>query len=549
MPTAVSDLNSLPTDDVLATRDLLAQMLGDLYPQIHTRGGFIGDAVLLMAGILNEGVANTNIRRYTDSGSLLKISEDPSLADEDTVDAILSNYRVARNTGSQATGNVTVVVSKLLPLTIPNGAIFNANGISFATQAVHAIRTTEAAITLPTDRALTDLGNGRYAFSVPITAQTVGEEGMLRRAATLVPAINIPNFVTAYAESDFVNGVDAETNADLLTRLNEGAAVKAWSNRTTTSAMIRAQEEFADIKGISIIGMGDPEMNRDRHTIWPSSLGGRCDIYMRSQNIARLTAITKMATLIEKKAVGGVWQFEIDVDDAPGFYEVVQITQQSDVSETNRFDADSVTRGFALGSGWQPDIEQDYEAAFSPFQTAVVRFTDTVTNTDSLTVNSSTAEYIVIVRHMPLVAELQEYISGRAVRGPAGDVLVKAAIPCLLTVQFDISKSTTQETPDTAAIANAIADKVNNLGFVNVLHASTIVSTAAPFLSGEMAISNMDMFGRILSPIGRTVFTRNRDQMWIPDLPAEYITGRTTAILLDPQDIAITVKNVALIGD
>lgn len=542
MALEVRDLSALDPARVSDVQAKLTAILQEGFPSIQFSIGTVHSIVSHLAAVINTAVADENVEIYRKASSLLTIDDD---ADPEIVDALLSNYGITRRAGGAAIGDMTIVLSRLAPVTIPNGAVFEANGVTFVTEAAYAARISQATVVSETDRLLSPLGAGTYAFSIPIAAEEEGASGMLRRGDPLTPTGTIPYFAAAYAESDFTGGVAEETNEDLVARQAEGLAVKTWSNRATNPALIRSQPAFEAILAISEIGYGDAEMTRDQHSLFPVSGGGRADIYIRAQELPQAITMTKTATLVDKTEDGGVWQFSLDLDDAPGFYEIERVVLSGDPEETTSFEVTDLTRDFDMetyASDLQPDLLTAEEAAFSRYQTAAVRFLDTATDTTDLTVYSDTQDYDVVARQMPLIAALQAFFLDRDTAPPTGDVLIRAAIPCFLSISFEIFKRPGQDDPDTTAITSALTGLVNNTGFPTELRASALIEVVHDSLLPGMALSSVDMFGRIVLPTGTTRYIRSNEVLTVPTLPEHALSGRTAVFILDPRDVAITVR-------
>ena len=217
--------------------------------------------------------------------------------------------------------------------------------------------------------------------------------------------------------------------------------------------------DFPNIEDISIVGYGDAEMIRDQHWLFPLSGGGRTDLYLRSQQSTQAVSLVKTATLIDILTDGGVWQFSIARDDAPGFYEVSKIlVRGADPVETG-FAVTEDIRGLDLTGDdvYVPDLETVMEGVYSRYQASTIRFLDTSTPTAGLSINSSTQDYDVTAVTMPLVKPVQEFLGDRGVRNPAGDILVKAAIPCFLSLNVELPRRRTDSTVDEARIKSNLA--------------------------------------------------------------------------------------------
>lgn len=536
------DLTALSETQVQDTLDFLAQQLAEYSPSLDGKRGLLRDIVLHLESVFATATGNVVQTQITESGSLLAVSEDPSLADEDAVDRLLSNFRITRRPSAKSSGSVTIVLDSLYPVVIPGSAQFLSGSIAFEASSAYAARTDSSFILGTTDRLLESIGGGEYAFNIEVDAVEAGSSGQIRRGASLSPSFSIPHFLRAYAEQDFTGGQDAQTNEELLHVLDEGLSDKSPSNRTGVAALIHNTAEFASVTDISVIGFGDSEQIR-YHSIFPVAFGGRVDVYARTQGLFQSVKVTKTAVLVEKPAgdINGVWQLSLARGDAPGFYEVERVCISGDTGAG--YPADSTAKDLDLTDDGEfiPDLETSDEAAFSRFQSAVVRFTDTDTSTAGLTVNSSTADYDIYVRAMPLIEDLQIFLGDRDRRPMGSDILVKAPVPCFVSLSFSISKLAGQDDPDLSAIKTSMADYVNGLGFNSVLSASALAHEVYSHLSAGQTCSTIDMHGRVLYPDGRQTFLHSSVELTAPTASTSMVSDKTVCFFLDPLDIDISV--------
>jgi uncharacterized phage protein gp47/JayE len=541
----MTELAELPEADVLAAREELLQLLGEAYPGADFRGGVLSDIVLeLNAALATHSRAQVGVAMR--SASLLEINADPELAEDTLVDRVLSNYRVERQEGANAEGDVVIVLDTLTTASVGSNTRFAGNGQEFRTTTAYTAKVSAAAVLAETDRLLTPLGDGTFGFTVPVTAVAIGVASMLKRGTTLSASVPFQHYVKSYAAADFVGGFDAETNEDLVAKLTAGMAVHAWSNRATVDSMIRQQDEFARILQTSLIGYGDEEMTRDQRSIFPISTGGRTDLFVRTQELPRSLSLTKTATLMSTTAAGGVWQLTIDRDDAPAMYDVTWIARAEDGPTAQGYEVTTDVRGSSMPTidetdEYLPDVTSGLEATYSSYQTVVIQILDTDTPTGSLEVGVSQQDYSLVVRAMPLVTELQEYLTLRSVRPPQCDVLVRAPVPCFLGLTLDLVKRSTTPTPDTEGVKQALTRAVNQLGFPGQLLASQLSDAIYTVLDDGVTVGRIDMHGRLRLPDGDFVRLRSFDTLVIPNRPELFTSGRTTAFLLDPADIHISI--------
>jgi len=535
----VTDLTTLDAELVEQTHSELNQLMQEAHPEVELTRGVVFDLLQYFSAVF--GAKNqTEIDRVTRSSSLLEISKDPSLATDSIVDRVFSNYLIERQTGTTASGSVTIKVSKDISTVIPQGTVFTANGVNFVTETAFVGRATGSILQQSTDRELVPQSDGTFAFTIEAVAVEEGSAGNVSKDTKMIPAVTPANYVDSFAATDFIDGFPTETNQELLTRQQEGVAAKVWSGRVNISALVKADDER--VIALSTIGFGDAEMSRDRHWIWPSSGGGRTDTYVRTRERPQEITVTKTATLVDKVETGGIWQFSVAKDEAPGFYEVRNIRLLGDVATTAGFEVQQDTRGVDLtGDDFKPDIEDVVEGVFSRYQTAIIQFLDTETAVLDLEIGA-TQEYEAGLLAMANVAHVQDELANDRDIGPAAaDNLVKACIPCFLSVNFDVRLATGQEEPDTEQIANDLASYVNTLGFQGQLHASALADVIHDTLSGNAAVGAIDMFGRILRPDLQEEYVRDDALLEIPSLDSVFVSGRTVGFILDPNDIGITV--------
>lgn len=538
----VSDLTQLDAADVQQTLDRLITQLQELNPSLDLRRGVFKDSLAYLHSVVDTAL-RTNLERYQSARSLQKIQADPTLADDTVVSEVLSNWGIVRKTGTKAVGPVTIELSELRPLTVPQGSIFEANGFQYLTTATFVGRISAAQILSENDRLLTPLSNGNYAFTIEVEAADIGADRKLNAGDLIVPNRAIVNYVSSYATSSFEDGTNTETNETLLNELQLGIAAKALSNRTNMRAYLRSLPQFESITNQSIVGCGDPEMLRDKHTIFPAMTGGRVDWYVRGQSALQRKTVAVTATCVEVSTLTGAsqWQFAVPASVLPGFYEIDKIRKATDSFVVSGFNVVSDTRYNDLtANGFVPDIATIEEGAYSAFQTAIVRFEDTVTPVASLAVGM-TADYVYEITGVPHIKPLQDLVSSRDIRHYGADALIKAPVPCFVSVTLTINKAADDAAPSLDPIKAAIVDVINNVDFQGVLPGSLIVDTVHNYLQGRLNITNLDILGRIRMPDGTIRYIRSDDALMIPELPGKMVTSKTVQFFAEPADITLNV--------
>lgn len=544
MTIAVRDLDALDPALVQAGLDEAAARVAELNPFVDLRVGVLHNLLVYFHAVLAAGLQQ-NVTDYLSARSLLAIRTDPTLADPELVDHVLSNFRVARKPGAAAVGEVAVVKTNDLTTTYAVGAEFVAGGLTFVTERVYTAKAEAALIGDAGDRLITPLADGNFVFTVPVVAAAAGAAGRVAKDTVVVPAAVPAGFVAAYAAGDFTDGADAETNEAMLLRLQQGVACKAPASRVSMTAMLREVPAFERVGPSSIVGYGDAEMLRDAHWIFPVHGGGRADWYVRTDEPVTRRRLTATATLVAKDGVTGTWQFALGRDAAPGFYEVAAVRLPGTTSAAGGFAVVSDVRGFDLsGAGFRPDVQTVAEAAYTRYQTAVVQVVDTVTDASVLAVGSR-QDYEFDAVGLPLVAEVQDYVSGRDVRAYGSDVLVKAPVPCFVQVSFTVHKRAGSADPDVAAIKAAVTALVNQTPFTGRLYAGRVHDVVHGYLGADASVGAIDMFGRVRRPDGSTAYVRDGDILVVPDEPAGMVSAKTVQFFMTPDDVGVTVVPAA----
>lgn len=543
MALTVASLNELDQTKVDQMFALFTQYMQEKHPDVELTRGVFHDLVLYFNSALNASVQE-NIERVLQSRSLLQISANPALAEPELVDQVLSNFNLTRDVGRRAVGEATTVFNLPIPTTISQTIIFSAEGVEFQPAQTYVAvppGTSNERELAEDEREMIAVGDGTYAVNILLQAVEIGVAGNIRRATELVPNFVPNNMREAFAAVDFVSGAEPASNADYLARLSAGLAAKTVGGRASYAAAVRSQAAFANVPHVSVLGCGDPEQHRDQHGLFPVSGGGRIDIYCQTHYAAQEKEHLLEAVYIGEGETGTRWQVTLGRDTAPGFYEVVRIVKPLDKTSTG-FTIVRDERGWDVSEvDHAPDVMNVAESAYSRFQTAVIQFDDPATATSGLVVNSSRAYYAVTTVSLPLIDDIHDYLTSREIRSRAADVLVRAAVPCFTKISFTIRKEANTLAVDTDAIKRALVEEIQKIGFSGQLHSSIINGVTHRYLSGRQAVSEIDMFGRIRRPDGSIQYIRDNTLLAIPDDPGRMVTGRTTAFLVGPEDISISV--------
>jgi len=608
MPIDVTSLTTLDPAVVKEREQLLIQMLTEAFPTLDFTQGGILQQLLTHPNTVLDVVNRTEIDNLKNSMSLKTINDNPDIADQDIVDAVLSNYMVSRTAATSASGTIAIVIDSLTTVTIPMTTNFVANGRTF--NPVHDyIAVTNAALVVDAySRLVRVRPDGKYWFSLDVVENVTQGTSLVQGVAFEVDPLP-SNFDSAYAAADFQAGLAAEDNAALVAKMAGGVTATVMSDRQAITTLLKS--EFPSVSDVSIIGYSDPEMSRDRNNIFGVGHGSKSDVIIRTGALPTLTKFSVLAPILTvaqlgTKSIGGVSpnEFEfvhfgdgaasdsaviLDIPiapvTAPGFYRIEKLTVMDPSSTALELTDihEPATRGiYRPTAAFVPAISLDSQARYSMYQgNTVVRVTDpapTLTHRSQvlaniagltsviLTVQGQSVEvsvaqitellmagyrfYDVYVSSLPALTSIQDYLNERQHQAPVADYLVKAAIPCFVSAEVTVGYKTGTQAPDVATVQSAVAEAINSVLFSAAdLQASNIIDYVAGILQpAGYLIMPINLTGVLYSTDGTTQVITSQNSLVIPDIPDLGISRRTVAYYAYPEDVIVTLRAVSSWG-
>jgi len=542
---SIKDLTKAEIDQA---ENLLVQLLKDSYPSLDLSRGRVLRDILIRPAALFYAYASDNMDRLRRSMSLQQISQDPTLADDTIVSGVLSNLLLERDAGSVADGSLRIIISSNVVTPIDAGAKFFANGLTFVTTRAFVGVTSAGNVVNDSSRLIVARSDNTYEFIIDVEAEAIGSEYNVAEGTRFTTDETIPRLVDIWAASDFINGRPGDDNATLAAKAQLGLAPKVMSGRVHIESFIKSK--FPNVRAVSIIGFGDPEMRRDAHNIFNVSQGGKVDIYVRSEYAPVKEMITVAGALTD--TVNKIFTINLTRDQAAGVYVILGVYKSGEtpfVDSTNSeptfvdsLGIENVTWSYnnvASNGEFVPDITNNAEAAFTRYSTVSIQVIEEGT---ALTTINDTAEFDIYVLRMPDIAAIQDSINERSVRNPAGDYLVKAPIPAMCNIGIEVVTKDIGNV-DVAAIKNAVANRVNSLGFTTGNLPASVIVDAAQGQLDKQAIINMpiSMLAKITLPSGATKIVSGTDELEIPKTMEESVSTRTVAFFVRPSDIDVAV--------
>jgi len=398
---------------------------------------------------------------------------------------------------------------------------------------------------------MTERSDGNYEFLIDVEATATGSEHNVSEGTRFTTTSSISRLVDLVADADFSGGQATESNAALAARATSGLAPRALSGRAHIEALLRSSYT---LESVSIIGFGDGEMIRDKHNLFETSYGGKVDIYARTAPTPVRTLVSVTATMLD--ATSKTLTVSLDRDTMAGVYDILAVYavgvtpfQTSAGEEPTLVDSLAISSkawsydATQTGDEFVPDILTAGEAAFTRYRTCVVQFVDPASSLS----NGETATYQVYLLGIPSIASIQDFVNDRDRRSPGADYLVRAPIPAMCSVGIGVAARNTGEV-DTPAIKNAVANRVNALGFdVGHLPGSVVIDAAQGQLAADAVLDlPVNMLATLYLPDGTTTVVTGTDELRVPtNLSQPQVSARTVAWYLRTSDIDVSVREIS----
>ena len=503
------------SETISDTRLRFEQFIGEANPSADiSPAGVISELAIKPVAALENEVIN-DIAAIGQETSI----EDALTASTDTynavIDKIASNYNLVRNPGTKVTGKIKVTVSADNTYFLKSGFVFNQPvlNLNYVTESNYSFTSNPDATELPLYSS-----NGLFYFLVPVVAEFTGSNYQVTDQTNFNLEKSFSNFVSAKAYGSFTSGANQETDKELLARLHTGLSNKTLLTRGSINS--RLKDLYPDLQDVSVVGVDSPELTRHKQNIFGISTLGMADVYVRTSKGLATKLVTK-AGVIQSD---GSWEVTLDRNDAPGFYRVLTIVP-SDKEEigtlpfTQTFDYSTANLEVAN------TISSIQEARFSYYQTCSVN----IQYSPSGTFNGS---FNLLISYQPYIQDIQELFLSNAERIICADYLIRAAVPCYVSIALKIYKKNSTDTIDAGAIKKDIYDYVNSLKFGDSFYASSIVNICHKYDIKRVELP-VKLTGQIYSTKSTVIDIASSDVLEIPSYPALGITKNTTVFIID----------------
>ena len=513
------------------------------------------------------------------SSSLLEISKNPGIADATQVERVLSNFNVTRGAGSTAGGTLRLFFSSGASVVISPDTNFTIGGLLFTPTSSYVLVLESSFTGGATQRILEPQGT-LYSVTIQVTCKTAGSGGNIRASTVITKTSpSIATLVSGKADSDFTGGADVDDNATLLVKAKAGVVGKVFGGREHIKAKLKSQ--FSGVSDVGVVGFLDKEMDRDLlagvHT------GSRVDLYVKSANYpSRITEKVPVQMLSYQAATKtAIFELTLTTAQSSGLYSVESIrpsleqlgglTILSDirtmVGNSLHFVGEGATPAFTAYQKVTIKFSASYERlkqAATPLALTYI-LTGTTQNPtpwpDTSELSSGMPAYLFLDLNpeivdffnfyveylkMPNLTEIQGYVDSAAERSLSADMLVKAPVPIMCSLQLRLLKPSGAEAPNLPNLKAALVSKFNSFEMGTSIPASALIHVAYQNIpTGYTVDLPIHMYGVIINPDLSKDVIYSSDALRPPNNPAKGATPNTCAFFLESNLTDISIVECA----
>jgi hypothetical protein len=254
----------ITVQDVTDAEDLLEEYLADkIEDGDYSTGSALRDltikAIAYNFAFLRATADQVRVRQSLKTISEVDTTDDEEAAD-DAVDEILSNWFASRNQGDYVRVTAYGHASRATDITIAaDTAFYKTDALLFVLNNDNQDLFIPAEDLVPVFDSSGEITD--YTFPIPLIADLPGTDYEVE-AGVFASFDSFNAYVTRIETLEKASGgQDIETSDEYIERAQNLITVRNLINARSVDAVLR--DEFEGIKGITTVGMGDPEMVRD----------------------------------------------------------------------------------------------------------------------------------------------------------------------------------------------------------------------------------------------------------------------------------------------
>lgn len=511
------------------TVDRLTAFISENYTDIETGPGSVINELLikLASSLLNKQY--NQIQELSQGSSIASLLESATDTYSPIMDAVAANYNTTRSTGTKVTGKVKVTVSSEESYSFLKGLVFVQDTLRTSYLLTNDTLVSPSPSPILNENPIYS-ENGFYYFILDVEASTEGSAPQISSGTVLSLGEDefISGFVKAEAYGNFSSGKSIETDKELIAKIKYSlGSTRGDSEAGLTNKFSRA---FSSFRSLSVCGANDAELTRAKSNFLGISTFGKADVYVRTSLGPEIKQYVKTA----EKVAEGTWKIDIANNEIPGFYFIQAIRPYSNkinIGGTLIFNPPTFSTSFYANQR-NNELFSVVDSRFTKYQAAQVIFKHTEIPTQPV---GSTADFEVHAVYQPNIMEMQDMLLLNEERLACADYLVKAVLPCMVSVKIDLLRRRPTDTYDSLNLQQLKSDifnYINTIPFGSELYASNLVDICHNYSIKRVELP-ISMTGVILCNDGSSINITDSDTLSIPYNLEKGVTPKTTQYFID----------------
>ena len=517
----------------------LTAFVNQNFTDVETGPGSVISELLLKLAAAVQNEQYNKITAIDQGSSISSVLASTTDTYSPIIDLIASNYNTVRSAGTYAQGILKITVSSSNTYSFREGLTFTQPSLGLTYTLIN-----DVAVSGSPRESLQELqlfsDNGLFYFLIPVKASVAGPEYQVPSGTvfSIDSRAYIADLVKIEAYGNFTTGAAVDTDKQLIAKIKNNLG--NTRSGSATGILNLFTKAFPNTQTLSVCGANDPEMTRAKQNVLGISTFGKADVYVRSSLAPETTSIVKAAT----KAAENTWVTHIDNKDIPGFYNVKSIVPVlPNVNLGGTLEPVSTDFGYSLYVGQNTnDINSFKEARFTKYQTATITFN--YSETPVIPINTS-LNFEITATYQPNIMDMQDLLLDSGERLACADYLVKAVIPCMVSLNIKLLKKKPIDTYESLNLQQLKKDiflYVNSIPFGEELQASSIVDICHNYNIKRVDLP-IEMTGVILCPDGSTITLVDNDVLTIPTVLDKGVTPKTALYFIDYYRVVAGVVN------
>ncbi len=459
--------------DIDAARTYNRAILLEQFPELDLSVGGVVDSLLVDGQAVTTARNTADVNRAYLYQQLQAIAAGTVTVTDDEADRLAANYFVVRQQAIVASGTVVFIVRDNIVYNFQSGYTLRSNGEAYrllSTFKVYPVGTTGVDFAVPTNVLIEQVYNAetgyQYQFSLPISSVNATPDALRVSGDRFTVDQPFNGLGYVQATTNFEGGTALETNALMMTRALQGIVPQIVGGLDSIDRLVVEAVPLADS---TAVGTGNPLLTRDRDNVFNLPTGGRSDIYCRVGAIAQ--AGYQVEAVVTNYTTREI-QITLTRAQSAGVYTVGVIasyTATPPVITSGSITLTAITHDPYEDDGFNPAMPSPLDRAFSARQIIVLTVTDDRMDVGGYVVpmlaNGAviTDSYAVDTAYQPQLLTLDDTLTSTAHRPPGSDVLVKAAVPCVVSLGVVAAKPVSYNGQTAAQIRAQLAALINQL--------------------------------------------------------------------------------------